>query len=413
MKKLLSAIMCLCLIGTLVACGNQATTDGGNQAITDEGSTTNKQTQDISAESDEEIKEVIFGNSPNNLLQSTDTMCFAENRVFYLNCDYSLCSFQMDGSDWQEHCVISNSKLFEQNPCLNYYQGGIYFMAGVKISDTVRALEIRRYDLTEGTVEVIYTFTPESGFAISKNMLIVDDNLCCAYSFSGEGKTNVEVINLTTGKSNSITSGKAEGGTTNFGFDTDGIYLYMIWDGGVNDAGMKRVLLSELYEENPTVEKLFDRPYYQESYVLDDGGLYAAVRNSDDETIYGFYSHEVLSGEAYELTLQEIAPVTYKNYPETEQEYINNLGFDTTTTDYILDGARVSVKNTNNGGLELYHSNNFDWRESVLVAKPAHGANSPTNHYHVGEYEEILYFVLEDENGDATLHSITANGNYQ
>ena len=401
MKKAIARMLSLLVVLSLAACGSQATTEGSNAS---NEQTKITETTETTAPTVEKA-EVILGNSPNNLLQFNDTLCFAENRVFYLSDDYTLCSFSIDGSDWQEHCVVGDSKLFSQLPCLNYYQGGIYFMAQTKISDSVRALEIRRYDLTEGTVETIHTFTPESGLAVSKNMMIVNDTLCCAYSFSGEGKTNVEVIDLTTGKSNFVTKGAANGGTTNFGFDTDGTCLYMIWNGGINDACMKRVLLSELFEENPKVEKLFGRPYYQESYVLDDGGLYAVVGDGNSDPVYGFYSHETLSGNIYELTLQEFHPVKYKNYPETEQEYINNLGFDTITTDYILDGARVSVKS--NADLELYYSNSLDWRESVLVAKLAQA-----NH-HVGEYNETLYFVLEDKDGNASLHFITADGNYQ
>lgn len=403
---LLSATIALCSIGcgSTTADGENSKTDGSSQDVIQSGG---------------EVKneEIIFGNSPNNLLQFTGTMCFGENRVFYLNYDYVLCSFKPDGSDWQEHCAVDTDKQYGgQSICMNYYNGGIYFMATKDISDTTSVLNICRYDIAKNTVETIYTVEPEggSGYVFQSNMLIFNDNLCFAYSIAGKNEY-VEVIDLTTGKSNSITSGKSGGGTTNFGFDTDGKYLYMIWDGGINEAGMKRVLLSELYDENPEVEKIFDRPYYTASYVLDDGGLYAAVRDKNENTIYGFYSHETLSGNVRELTLKKIAEVSYISYPETEEERINDLGFDTTTSNYILDGARVSVK-VGTGKLGIYYSSNLDWRESVLTAEPEYGRNLmitySTRYYHIGEYDETLYFVLEDLDGNASLHSLTADGKY-
>lgn len=411
MKRIIAALLALLVLLSLTACGSQSATEGSSETTE---ATESQATEEVTeTEAAPEVPELVFGNSPNNLLQSTGTMCFAEGRVFYVSADYTLCSFLLDGSDLKEHCVVSADRLVDQAPCLNYYQGGIYYMVQKESAEGLGTMEICRYDLASGTTETIHTYSSDAGRAVAKSMIIINDTLCCAYAFAGAGTTYVDTIDLTTGARNALARGNAEGGTTNFGFDSDGTYLYMIWDGGINDACMKRVLLSALFAEAPTVEELFDRPYYPQSYVLDDGGLYAAVRLSDEETIYGFYAHEALAGSVYDLTLQEIAQVAYKSYPETEAEYISNLGFDTITTDYILDGARVSVKNTYSDCLELFCSSSLDWRASVLTAELAHGVNHPTDNYHVGEYEETLYFVLEDEAGNASLHCITADGNYQ
>lgn len=75
-------------------------------------------------------KDITFGNLPNNIFQSTASLCFAEGRVFYIReKDYMLCSFNPDGSDFREHCTITGTEYIVNAPipCLNYYSGCIYY----------------------------------------------------------------------------------------------------------------------------------------------------------------------------------------------------------------------------------------------------------------------------------------------
>lgn len=405
MKRFLSLLLAVLMVSSLAACGDQAT-DG-------ESGTTDASIQDVSSSETVTKKEIIWGNNPNNLLQTSDALCFGEDRVFYMSSACTLCSFRMDGSDWQEHYVVSDDKWSMPTLCLNYYNGGIYFTSENEVSDTVTTLEICRYDITKGTVETIHTFAHESARAFPENMIIFNDTLCCAYYVSDTKRVCVEAIDLTTGKSNLIAQGASSiGGTSAFGFDTDGTYLYMIWNGGINEACIRRVLLSALYDEEPTVEQMLKRPYYRNSYILEDGGLYAAALDKDENGTYGFYSHETLAGSTREVTLKEIAQISYRTYPETEEERLGNLGFGYYSNGYILDGARVCVE-TNNKNLRLFYAKGLDWRESVCVAEPSHGMTNPTKHYHMGEYNETLYIVLEDDDGNASLHFMTADGNYQ
>ncbi len=414
MKQILSVFLACLMLFSLVACSSQTTSEGSK--LPDQ-SQQNQGTPSADNPTTYPAKEVTFGNLPNNLLQSTSSLCFAENRVFFLNSDHMLCSLQMDGTDLQEHCPINQDSLFPISAKLNAYAGGIYFTEDIEATDqdTVDSCEIRRYDLASGTVETVYSVAGAS----AENMLIINDTLCFAYYLvdvsTRKGRVYVEVLDLTSGKTNALIDKSTNGYGGNFGFDTDGTYLYLIWNGGINDRGLHRVLLSEIFDEDPDIEQLFGRPYYPESYLLDNGGLYAVIRESDDRIIYGCYSHEALSGDKFTLAPEELSTVSYdQDNLRTEQSKINNLAFDTGTKHYLLGNARVSVRSAEKGCLEIFYSDNLDWRASVLVAEPTHRTTLYIQScYALGEYQDVLYIVLEGEDGTPALHTLTADGKYQ
>lgn len=413
MKKIISLILALLMLLPIVACSSQPSdtdddkngNDSENNSSQGDGSESNGKT------------DITFGNMPNNIFQSTSSLCFAEDRVFYVReKDYMLCSFKLDGSDFLEHCTITEDTINGAKPCLNYYSGGIYYTVWADVIGEIEPSEIRRYDLKSGEIETVYSVVPEAGAkgarVSTESMLIINDTLCYSYyvhDFStNDGMIYVDTIDLTTGKAYPLTSSCD---SFKFGFDTDGTYLYLIWNGKLaTGSSVKRVLLSELYKENPEVENILGRSYYPYSYVLDNNGFYALIKKSSDETIYGFYSHEALAGDKFTLAPEAIATVTYNNNSGTEEATIDNLGFDD-GSHYMLKDARVTL-DAYDHHLRIFYSKNSDWRESTLVADPEYNNAIYRTRYY-GEYNDTLYFVIEDSDGTTSLHFLTADGNYQ
>ncbi len=415
MKRIIALILAFLMVLPIVACSGQPSDTDNDKKDNDEK---DNYSEDNGSESNGKT-DVTFGNLPNNIYQSTDSLCFAEGRVFYVRKkDYMLCSFKLDGSDFLEHCTITinDDPIIGASPCLNYYSGGIYYTVCADSIGEITPSDVRRYDLKSGEIETVYSVVPEAGEKGAKvsteSMLIINDTLCYSYyvhDFStNNGRIYVDTIDLTTGKAYPLTS---SGDSFKFGFDTDGTYLYLIWNG--KDAvvsSVKRVLLSELYKENPEVENILGRSYYPYSYVLDNNGLYALIKKSSDEIIYGFYSHEALAGDKFTLEPETIATVTYNNNSGTEEATIDNLGFDN-GSHYMLKDARVTL-DAYDHHLRIFYSKNLDWRESTLVADPEYNNAIYRTRYY-GEYNDTLYFVIEDSEGTTSLHFLTADGNYQ
>ena len=351
---------------------------------------------EIPAEEPEEPEriDVVFGNKPNNLYQSSSAPCFGEGRIYYINRDNELASFALDGSDHLVHGSVGTVPDHTTPSGLNYYQNAVYFVVTVEEPEA-RYPEIRRFDLASNEVEPIASMIGNSEYNVTtaNGLAIINDDLYYSY-YEGSianGRIVAGVISLTSDQTNTIKTISSPCGVHQFVFDSDGKYLYM----RSNDMGtVYRLPLSHVYDEEPECEQvLFGTA--DNSLTFDDGGFYVVVAKEDHSISYGFYDYEKANAQwEYDLVMDTISDTA----EDQEQLFLTNH--------YVLGQSMVCVSNA---GSVLYSASADDLHLSDLVKLDFAYENGYGYVYWLGEYEDVLYVVSGTEDGEV-LQAIAPDG---
>ena len=412
MKKKLLFLCCGVLwLSLLTGCGSKkdagSDKDTGNPTQTEtvgETVATGEVPASERVETEEAVTQPVYGNDPNNLFQMDNTVCFGNGRVYYINFSDEVASFALDGSDAAVHGVIGNlSEGSYGGSALNWYNGKVYYMITQYREDYTRFVEVRSMDVETGEETQIAVYD-NSDNPTSNSMLIIGDNLFYSCYDTNTKTTSVTVQNLITGESNLIlemTTSSAGLGHAAFASDGANLYLY-IYNGFYS---VYKMPMSAVYDSEPSCEQV--AVVSLNSTVLTGDGMYTDHTDGNThESSYVFYAYEN-SGEnwPYETVLDHVAA---DGDTGDEEGIIRNLIW--YSTKWMLGDALVSEAQFNRN---LYYASSVDYTQSVSVSGLSfeQSAQNGTGLY-AGEYEDVLYLILEDENG-VSFHTLAADGTYK
>ncbi len=351
---------------------------------------------------DAAVKNLAYGNDPNNLLQLAHAPCFGEGRAYYINFNNEVASYSLDGSDAKAHGTVGNlSEMSSGALYLNWHDGSVYYMITQYREDYTRYVEVRAMDVQTGEETTIET-NEESDNVMSNGMMILGDNLLYSCYDPQTDDTTVTVVNLASQDKNQIFHGKAQAGNFAALFTTDGKSLYLF----IPDSSYRvyKMALSALYDEEPSYERLADIP--TASTALTEDGIYTTLADPDTHSnSYVFYAYGD-SGEDW--TFQVLLPEAPSDNAASEEDIIRNLVW--RSGKWFLGDTLACLSWLND---HLYLSSTYDYTQSAFVGEAAYEDSSENGSgLYAGVYEGVLYLILEDQNG-VSFHTLTADGTYR
>lgn len=420
LKKLIYALGISGLVLSMTACaGGKKPAERGTESAAeknqDEGSLAaeDEKTEETGAPEENaedtedqaaEIMDVTYGNAPNNLFQLSQTPCFGDGRVYYINFNNQVSSFALDGSDARVNGSINDiSDRSSGAKCLNWYDGAVYYMLTQYREDYTCYTEIRSMNPETGEEKTVEAYEG-NGDAKSSGMGIIGDNLFYACYDSAEKKNIVNVTNLVSGEKNKLFEHTVGGmGSGDAVFATDGKNLYMAMP--EQAIVVYKLPLAELYSPEPVCEQA--AAFWDASTIFTENGIYTAIENPDThQSNYEFLRYSDSGGNwPQEVVLENLIA---DGESGTEQDIVNNLIW--YSDKWMLGDALASVSQMNRN---LYYSASIDYTQSSSVGELdfENSAANGTGKY-IGAYENVLYVICQ-KGEEVSFHTLTAEGEYK